>query len=428
MKTTKLIYVAGSLFALLAAGCSPDDPPATALSITQPTGPSALAQYVAIGDATTAGFMDAGLVQAGQLASYPHQIAQQRPAAQPFVQPLIAWPGVGSTDLGDPGQVAGVLRWDGATISIAGTTPLAGVPGLLLAAAYPTPYQNLGIPGATLQDVTEAVDSATSQQPANSYFDLILRNPTFGDVVMLAQAVAQGPSLVTVWLGLSELTGAARSGQPALGENLAPAAVMAGQLQGVLEGLIDGVEARFGRQPLLVVGNVPAITALPYFLPKAVFDSIVGAGYPTIEDDVAYVLFPWLGEVQDGFSDPLPASATLTTAEAALLEGVVAGYNDAITGLAATHGFTVADVALAWSQLPAPALTHFVLLLGQGLDVEQAAATTLYSLDGLHLNSRGHSVAANVFLAAINEELGLEGDLALAPVDMAVWDPTHPAP
>jgi len=428
MKTTKLILAAGSLLAFLAAGCSPDDPPATALSITQPTGPAALAQYVAIGDATTAGFMDAGLEQAGQLSSYPLQIAQRRSPSPPFVQPLIAWPGVGSTALPIPEDVAGVLRWDGTTITLAGITPQENVPGLLLAAAYPTPYQNLAVPGATLADVTEAVDSTTSQQPQNRYFDLILRNPTFGDVVMLDQAIAQGPTLVTVWLGLSEPTGAAMSGQPALGENLAPAAVMAGQLQGVLEGLRDGVQARFGRVPNLVVGTVPTITALPFFLPKALFDAIVGVAYPTVEDDVAYVLFPWLGQVQGGFSDPLPASATLTTTETALLAAVVDGYNAAIADLAVSHGFTVADIALAWSTLPAPALTHFVLLLGEGLDVEQAAATTLYSLDGLHLNNRGHSVAANVFLDAINTELGLEGDQALAPVAMAVWDPTHPAP
>ncbi len=39
--------------------------------------------------------------------------------------------------------------------------------------------------------------------------------------------------------------------------------------------------------PHLVVGNIPSITSIPFFIPKAVFDGAVGVTYPTVEADVA---------------------------------------------------------------------------------------------------------------------------------------------
>ena len=162
-------------------------------------------------------------------------------------------------------------------------------------------------------------------------------------------------------------------------------------------------------------------------MPKALFDAVIGAPYPTDEADVAYVLFPALGLVQGGFTDPLPAALTLTGDEAATVQDTLDGYNAAITDLADQIGFTVADVAAMLAGLDAPARTHFVFLVGEGLTVEQAAATTAWSLDGLHPNNGGYSLVANVFIEAINTELGLDGDEALDPVARRTWDPTHPA-
>jgi lysophospholipase L1-like esterase len=438
--TTQILAVAavlagGIVPALLATGCSPDDPPATALAITQPAGQEALARYVALGDGMTAGFMDGGLIVAGQVASYPARIAGRlglSPApggAGWFAQPLVAWPGLGSTPLPDPSLAAGVLRWDGAAISLAGTTPRAEVAAtLLLAAAFPTPYHNLGIPGATILDARQALDSATSQQPGNAYFDAILRNPTFGDVVQLEQTIAQGPTLATVWLGTSDILGGALGGQPAVGVNITPPAIFGALLDDLVARLADGVRARYGYVPHLVVGNLPPLLSLPYFVPKPTFDAAVGTTYPTDEADVAYVLFPALVAVQGGYSDPLPATWTLTAAEAAAIDGAIDGYNEAIADLADAHGFTVADLHALIAGQDALALTHFVFLIGQGATVEEAAATTLVSLDGLHLNTRGQSLLANAFLTAINGALDLTGGQALAPVPIVPWDPTHPAP
>lgn len=434
-RVTALLAAGAVSLAGFGNGCSPNEPGPTALAIAQPTGPDALARYVAIGDALTAGYMDNGLIAAGQLASYPAQIAGRlgyTPApggAQWFAQPLVAWPGIGGTRLPDPGVVAGVLCWNGTAIALAGSTPAAEVTeSLLPVRAYPTPYHNLAVPGATLPDVATAFDDATSQPPGNPFFAVVLRNPAFGDVAMVDQAIAQGPTLVTVWLGAGEAIGAAASGQPAIGDNLIAPADFNAALAHILERLVDGVAARYGYTPQFVVGNVPQILALPHFIPKGIFDALVGSEFPTVEMEVSFVLFPALAAVQNGFAGPLAADVTLTAAETAVVESAVLGYNAAIAELAASYGFTVADLAGLLAAQPAATTTHFVFLLRQGMTVAQAAATTIISLDGLHLNSRGQSLAANAFLAAINAQLDLTGDELLAPVAAASWDPTYPAP
>jgi lysophospholipase L1-like esterase len=436
MTKRTLSLVGAALLALAVAGCSPDDPEQLALDVTQPTGTAALQRYVAIGNSLTAGYMDGGLIMSGQLSSYPFQIAAQlgydlqNPTADDwFAQPLIAWPGVGSSALTNPAYVAGVLHWNGSSVAVRDSTELAVLQSqLLLASAYPTPYNNLGVPGATVQDATQALGATTSQSPGNVYFDLILRNPTFGDVPMVGQAISQGPTLVTIWLGNNDILGGATSGQPELGVNVVPPAAFAQLLEGVITELISGVEDRFGYTPHLVVGDIPTLDKVPYFVPKALFDQAVGVPYPTVEDDVTHVLFPALGLVQGGFTDPLPAEQTLTGDEFDLLIDTAGAYNDAIDQLAQTYGFTVAEIDAALGALDPAERTHFVFLVGQGLTVEQAAATAVFSLDGLHGNNRGYSRIANVFIEAINTELGLAGNDALVPVPDAVWDPTYPAP
>ena len=435
MKTINWILSGAVLLTIFAMGCSPGDPEQTALTITQPSGPAALQRYVAIGNSLTAGYMDSGLIMNGQLSSYPLQIAAQlgySPAPSSddwFAQPLVAWPGIGTTNLGDPSQVAGVLRWTGSTIAPAGVTPAAEVTSLLLAAQYPTPYNNLGVPIAFSLDVATTRNSGESTRPGNSYFDFILRNPAFGDGTMLSQAIAQGPTLVTLWIGNNDVLLGAVGGDPVVGENVIPPPVVEAALEGIVVGLDDGVSTRFGYEPHLVVGNIPSITSIPYFIPKALFNQVVGVDYPTVEDNVAYVTFPALGEVQGGFTDPLPTNRTLTSDEATAVADVVDGYNAAIAALSLTHSFTVVDVNAALAALPAAESTHFVFLLGQGLSVEEAAATTRFSLDGVHPNNRGQTLLANLFLEGINTELGLSGDEALVQLpDTAVWDPTYPPP
>jgi len=439
--TTKrfLKILAAAALLSFAAGCAPDDPSQVELELGPLTGDEALATYVALGDGLTAGFMDGGLIATsaaagnGQFASYPAQIAgvlgyTGTVGARPFAQPLIHQPGVGITPTGVPDVVAGVLRFDTteSEITLLGTTPRALVPGLLDNALHPVPYDNLGIPGASTHDVGSATSSQNSQSAGNAYFDLILRNPTFGSTTMLQQAIGRGPTLVTLWIGEADILGGARSGNPVVGVNITPSVAYGAMFGQLIDDLQTGVRDRFGYEPVVVLGNLRSLTAMPYFIPKAVFDQIVGAPIPTEETDVAYVLLPTLAAVQTpGFTPPIPSTGTLTSSEAASIEGAVDAYNAAIAQVADDRDLTVADLAATFDALGVPARTHFLFLLQQGLTMGQAAATTAYSLDGIHPNSHGYTLVANAFIAGINAALGLTGDDALDPAEAPVWDPTY---
>lgn len=438
MKTIKLLMAGTILLAFLMTGCGIDDPSQPQLTIEQPEGVKALTTYVAIGNSLTAGYMDSGLIMNGQTSSYPFMIAMQLgyspvPGADNwFAMPLVSWPGIGTTSLPIDDHVAGVLHWDTdeETITPVSITPQTEVPGLLLASSWPTSYNDLGVPGATLLDATQAVDSSTSQSPGNSFFDFILRNPTFGNVNMLDQAISKGPTLASIWLGNNDVLGGATGGNPVVGENVTPPANFEAMLEGVVAGMIDGVQNRFGYDPHLVVGNIPSITAIPYFVPKALFDQVVGVELPTEETDVVYMTFTALSAVNaDGFTPPLASNYTLTGAEVTAVGDAVDAYNDIIDDLATTYDFTVADLNGALADLDPTQGTHFLFLVGNGMSWEDAASTTYFSLDGVHPNNMGYSVVTNTFVDAINTQLGLEGEdmLSHIPAVPGSWNPTYPA-
>ncbi len=431
------LATAVALLALLAAGCSVETPAPVELTYEQPTGEAIFSNYVAIGNSLTAGFMDGGLVMNGQVNSYPQLIASALgyPAGS-FMQPLIAMPGIGSSDAGE-GYAAGVLRFDGASLSLAGRTPLADVQStLLLAARWPVAYQNLGVPGATLWDGMNATSSANSQSPGNSYFDFILRNSVFGGVVMCDQAASLGPTLVTCWLGNNDALGGATSGEPVLGVNVTPPTAFAAMYEALLDRVTDTVFARTGFTPVIITANVPDIASTPYFMPKALFRAMAGLPGPeTLPDanlfteaDAVYVRFPTLSYLADeGMAGlPLPEEYTLDVTETAVVQDAVTGFNAAIaTAVDERDHVYLYDAHAALAGLTAGQATHFLALEAQ-YGAAIAAATTYFSLDGIHPNNRGYGFVANGMIATINEAL----DTSIPSVNLAnlTWDPTYGIP
>jgi len=437
MTQAKITAAAVVLLALLATGCGVDTPAPVELTYEQPTGEAIFANYVAIGNSLTAGFMDGGLVMNGQVNSYPQLIASAMgyPAGS-FMQPLIAFPGIGSSSTGDPSIVAGVLRFDGASLSLAGTTPLASVQALLLAAQLPVAYQNLGVPGATLWDGMNATSSANSQSPGNSYFDFILRNSVFGGVVMCDQAASLEPTLVTCWLGNNDALGGATSGEPVLGVNVTPPATFAVMYEALLDRVTDTVLTHTGIAPVIITANVPDIASTPYFMPKALFRAMAELPGPdTLPDanlfteaDAVYVRFPALSYLAAaGMAGlPLPEAYTLDVAETAIVQDAVTGFNAAIaTAVDEREYVHLYDAHAALAGLTAGQASHFLALEAQ-YGAEIAAATTYFSLDGIHPNNRGYGHVANGFIATINEELGT----SVPSIDLSTltWDPTYGIP
>jgi len=167
-----------------------------ALALAVATAAAAVAQvdftrYVAIGDSLTAGFMSGGLVQSSQVNSYPALIHRQATGGDAgFQQPLVSAPGIPP-----------LLQLVSLSPLVITRLPGQGQPVNL---NVPQPYNNLGIPGATLADVLNT--------KSGGIFDLILRNPAFQNTTAIQQALALHPTFVTVWIGNNDALNAATSG------------------------------------------------------------------------------------------------------------------------------------------------------------------------------------------------------------------------
>ncbi len=417
-KLTLILFGAAALLGLLIAGCSIETPGTPTFSNVQ-TGDAGFANYVAIGNSLTAGYMDGALMMSGQTASYPLALATSFGfTTTDWTQPLIASPGIGGVNSDDPSLLNGVMyTTDGAGLGTL-TSDYASVQSLLLAATSPKPYQNLGIPGATLYDVANALDQGSSQSGNNSFFDFILRNPNFENLSMMGQAINQGPTLITLWIGANDVLGGATSGAPEIGVNVTPPATFLALYESLVTSIETSVQTATTYKPTIVVANIPAMTSAPYFIPVAVFNAATGNAFTFAETDVAYVLLPALSTAPG----ELPGSLTLTTAETAVASDAVTAYNEHIATVAANHGLQVVDAHALLGNLTDAQKSHLLMLVGSGLTVTDAAAATAFSLDGIHPNNQGYSIIANAFINAINTALGTNVD----PVAINTsWDPTY---
>ncbi|MGQ9797954.1 MAG: SGNH/GDSL hydrolase family protein, partial [Ignavibacterium sp.] len=210
------------------------------------SGNADLTKYVAIGNSLTAGYQSGTLYYSAQIYAFPYLIAQQA--------------GVEITGLkiSDPG-LSGRLEIKSLSPFTLYTNPNSGSPMNL---TLPAPYQNLGIPGALVYDVLNATNendcaSAVFARIKNPYFDLVLRNSALNLGTQLQQALAQNPTLITLWIGNNDVLGYATSG------GTSPSAPTNSQQFGNLFGAILDSISRAGVQA--VVANIPDVSAIPFF-------------------------------------------------------------------------------------------------------------------------------------------------------------------
>ncbi|MCA9730836.1 MAG: hypothetical protein H6696_10285 [Deferribacteres bacterium] len=450
MKRTLIIAL---MFAsvILYSGCdlsAPDQPELNA-TLGQVV---AQGKFVAVGNSLTAGFQSSGMVETAQVNSYPALIARQL-GKQSFQQPLIAEPGIGSTSGMTPLQlVNGDITAQPLTVN-----PLT----LLKNATLARPYDNLGVPGATLHDVFNATGAATSASGSNLFFDMILRNPNLGNTTQIEQAILLNPSLMILWIGNNDALGAALAGGNI--NLLTPTANFTADYTSVL------TKIRTSTHAALILANIPYVTDIPFV---NALDGVInaGMGVPVIstvadvngdgvnevvnvdfnplpnaelyvplvteETGVAHLTIPALSMYQAGVGvpdsaalvamgfpslnasamvaamkanglvptgQPLPGSVTITASEATTIKTRVDEFNGVIASLAQTFQAPVADMNAALSVLNASGIDgmsgKFVLL---------DPVHTAFSLDGVHPNDAGYAIVANQFITVINGALGLQ--------------------
>ena len=349
--------------------------------------------YVALGDSLTAGYSNGSLVETHQRSSYPALLARQA-AVTGFEQPLVSDPGI-PTELGLLSLIPPVVA------------PKAATQGVPLRLTLSRPYNNLGVPGATVTDLLTRVTDA------GGFHDLVLR----GGGTALAQGLSLKPTVLTLWTGNNDILGAALRGQAIEGVTMTPLASFRAAFQSV----VNAVKASGA---FVVAANVPEVTSIPYVttIAPVVVNPTTGAPVRVNGQTV-----PLLGP-----SGPLPASALVTLAAAPLLlrgQGIptslggtgvglpdevvlgpgeqasiharVAEFNQAIAQICQGAGIPVFDVNAFFADLAAHGR-----MIG-GITLTSAFLTGgLFGYDGVHPSDIGYALVANEWIRMIDSHGG----------------------
>jgi hypothetical protein len=389
--------------ALLAiTACSEDTPVGDPnLGSVDPT------MYVAIGNSLTAGYQSGALFEEAQLYSFPNLLARAI-AAPDFQQPLMPYPGTGELRILQTLVPSAVIRSNGLSQRIPTNATLA------------RPFNNLGLPGALAYDaVDESPILERAQQRSNPFYMFIMRDQnTFGKS-LVDQAIALQPTVLTFWLGSNDILWYAASGGT-FGTNVGlvdPPRTMPTE-RAIFQ---QAIQAAFGRiktalpNTKVLVANLPHPLIAPYFntVPRGVPNpanpaQMLNIYYKNKEGNVGvvgefdYVLLTAQSELQKGIGltpgNPLASQYVLDNAEASVVLQAVADFNNILLTETELSGFTLVDM-----------YSRFLDFHENGYFVAGEKYSTafisggMFSLDGLHLSSRGNALVANAFIESMNK-------------------------
>ncbi len=421
-------------------------------------------QYVALGDSLTAGWESGCLVQRNQVNSYPAVLSKILYGGD-FEQPLVSEVAVTS----DPAvpKCLGAVLVPPATISI---EPLSQM-GDPLNALLPRPYNNLGMPGAEVGDLTQLTSVNPNGSSLEQISALVLRNFP-GSPFNNTNAVEQAASLLapashaieTLWIGNNNVLGASTSGIVVDGVTLISQADFQQQFDAILAGVPPGTT--------LVVATVADVTAIPFSttIPPVLVDPttlqpvLIGgapvpllgqgdAGFPCtpVPPDLgcalppdALVNLPASSLIATGIGIPTAAcppgltgcglplphgfidstgtahpGVTLYPDEITLLQQRTGQYNDVIRGDSA--GAVVVDTNARLLEIKANGY-----LVG-GIQLTTAFLTGgIFSFDGVHPSTIGYSIVADVFIQAINAQTS--SNFPRPDISSTLFTPNPPSP
>ena len=371
-----------------------------------------LSRYVALGDSVTAGYASAGLAKAYQDTSFPALLAGQF-GMSGFQQPMVSNPGIPAVL-----ELKQLMVVNGQVVPVIAAKSGQGAP---TNATLATPYNNLGIPGARVNDLLTKKGNIqnliTGQiNPATLMYDLILRDNT---TTAIQQAIGLQGTFYSVWAGSNDVLGAAVAGVAIDGVTLTPAALFQTQYTTLIGAL------RQNRPTAkLVVATIPDVTAIPFvttvkpyiFTPQGQKVYLLGEAGPLTDSD--YVTLGASALIQQGYGIPgtgkllpegsfNPATMTLTQGvilrlqEANAIRTRTNELNSIVRGVAASAGAPVVDMAEFFADIGA-----------HGYDIGGVTLTTafltggLFSYDGVHPQNLAHAIVANEFIEVINSAYG----------------------
>ena len=217
MKNIKYIWLL-LVFAVFTA-CENDDDSTTTTPLVELTAGSAnFSNFVSIGNSLTSGFTDNALFIAAQNNSFPNTLASKFAlvGGGSFTQPLMN-DNVGGFLFGgqpDPnGRFGPRLYFDGT-----GPTQLPAMSSTEVFAPSVGAQNNMGVPGAASFHLLFDGYGDPANLPlglANPYY---VRMASAPNATILGDALAQGPTFVSLWIGNNDILGyATTGGDPSLG-------------------------------------------------------------------------------------------------------------------------------------------------------------------------------------------------------------------
>ena len=412
-------------------------------------------KFVAVGNSMVAGFADGALYTSGQVNSIPNIMATQfkTVGCTAFTQPLIGTEdGVGFVQI--PG---GLYYFTKHVLKIVPDKDCAGQPigtyslkpafavdnpdqatlaaQLFAPPSVTGPYNNMGVPGITLQ--------AAFYPGYAAYNPYYARFASAVGASVIGEAVIQQPTFFMLWLGDNDALNSALAGTDAL---LTPVDTFT-----VYYPMAVGALLNSGNSPKGVVATIPDITSIPYFttiskqLPynSVNLDSAQAAGlnqlytmyhHPEIHwvkglnpfvylkndgtwaqmgaDDLFLLTLPTdsikckgMGIADQSITPiprpyPIPAQFVLNKEEQDNIKARIDQFNVIIKGTAASQNLAVADMNLYLKSFASG-------MVFDGVKMSTSFITGgMFSTDGVHLNPRGSAVAANYLIQAINTKYG----------------------
>ena len=415
-------------------------------------------KYVALGDSLTAGVESNCLVQRNQVNSYPAQLAQLF-GINDFEQPIVQEIALTNPLVGNP--CLGAVFVPPSTISVAPVSQMGPPLNLFLQ----RPYDNLGLPGAQVADLTQLTEGNPSGSDVEQSAALILRNvpgsPLNGTSAVQQANLLLAPApnnIVTLWIGNNDVLGAATSGIVVDGVTVTTVADFTASYAAILDAL-DPVTST------MALANIPDVTAIPFTstIPPVLVDPatrqpvIVNGGLVPLlgEGDTANPCTP----VAPDQGCPLPIGTLVTLPASALLAqriGVPVAAGG--TGLPLPHGHIDAtgahagvtlypdEVALLQQRIVDfnEAISSFdpVVLLDVygifndirahgyhigGLTLTSTFVTGgIFSYDGVHPSTIGYTLITDEFVRVLNASGGVQ--IGRPDFTSALFTPNVPTP
>lgn len=390
-----------------------------------------VSRYVALGDSITAGYTDGALHYSGQNNSFPNLLAAQFKTigGGDFKQPLIDPQSVGIGFAGNSRLILkNTSKYGFPAISYLDSS---GDHSIFSLNIYKDqgPFHNLGVPGAKAISlpISGYGNSLKDSGNYNPFFARMASDTTSASV--LSDALKMSPTFFTLFIGNNDILAYALSGGTT--DVITPLEGTPGiGFESSMQVLVNDLLANGAKGAIANIADitsVPFFTTIPYnglhldenevkvlntkyyknglcFTIGANSFAIIDSGFNSsgirfIEKEELILLDIMLDPLKEKYlngSLPIPEKYVLTLEKISKIKTATKSFNSIIKTISYDKGLALVDTnALAKTAEKDRFYNEKVRSISY-------FKRGVYSLDGLHPNSLGHTIIANEFINAIN--------------------------